>query len=352
MQYKSQSLIEHVRKSWAVSHLVPGHFVTVVPPQMRGGADWFQGTADAVYQNLNLVYQNKPDIVAIFGADHVYRMDVRQMIKFHMEQNSDISVAVIPVPVNQSPMFGVAAVDSHSRICGFQEKPANPETIPGNPDRCLASMGNYLFNMKALFEALEEAHGKQGNDFGQDVLPRIIDTHKVYAYDFASNKVPGVKSYEEQAYWRDVGTVDAYYQAHKDLLALQPRFDEFNLEWPIYSGKYLGPAAKIIAGNIENSRIGAGTVINHATVRNSIIGRQVQIAENVNIEDSIVMDYTVIGKGARLRKVIVDRYNTINPRTSIGYNRATDSSYYFVTESGLVVVAQGPRGPHLVYESG
>jgi glucose-1-phosphate adenylyltransferase len=352
VQYKSQSLIEHVRKSWSVSHLVPGHFVTVVPPQMRGGPEWFQGTADAVYQNLNLIGQNRSDIVAIFGADHIYRMDVRQMARFHIENEADVTVAAVPVPASQCSAFGVVVTDSDSRIKGFAEKPDTPITIPGNPEFCYGSMGNYLFNTAVLLQVLEQVHNAHGKDFGHDVLPKMTESHRVFAYDFTSNRVPGTKPYEDQSYWRDVGTIDAYFAAHRDLLGLEPKFDEFNLQWPIYSGKYLGPAAKMIGGTVENSRVAAGSVINNATVRNSIIGREVTLQQGTVIEDSVVMDYTVIGKGTRLRKVIVDRYNTIPPDIRIGYNHDDDRQHYHVTESGIVVVPQGPRGSNLVYETG
>ena len=209
VQYKSQSLIEHVRRAWSVSNIIADHFVTVVPPQMRGGPDWFQGTADAVYQNLGLIEHLRPDMVAVFGADHIYRMDINQMVQFHLDHDADVTVAALPVSLDQGHNFGIIIPDSSSRIVDFQEKPAQPKPIPGDPKHCLSSMGNYLFKTKVLLDALEEAHTRGEKDFGHDVLPSLIRTHKVCAYDFASNRIPGIKSYEEPSYWRDVGDLEA-----------------------------------------------------------------------------------------------------------------------------------------------
>lgn len=341
VQYKSQSLIEHVRKSWVLSPINPAHFITIVPPQMRGGAEWFQGTADAVYQNLNLICLHQPEIVAVFGADHIYRMDIRQMVDFHREREADVTVAALPVPVSQCSNFGVIKTDSEGLIQEFQEKPADPACMPGDPTRCLASMGNYLFRTKTLTQALENCHDKSQYDFGHHVLPSLKSTHRVYAYNFETNKVPGVKPYEEPAYWRDVGTVEAYFDAHRDVLGLEPRFDIFNTQWPILSSNYLGPVAKIISGDIKNSILGGGALINGARIHNSVIRREVVIEEGAEIEDSIIMDHTVIGKGAKLKRVIVDRHNVIAPHTRIGYDRDQDAARYHISPGGYVVVPHG-----------
>lgn len=351
VQYKSQSLIEHVRKSWVMSSVMPRHFITVVPPQMHGGSEWFQGTADAVYQNLDLIYKHRPDIVAVFGADHIYRMDIRQMAAFHVENNADITIAALPVALDQCPSFGVMAVDSQARITEFQEKPPHPIAIPSDPAHCYASMGNYLFKREVLLAALQGDRSGQQNDFGRDVIPRLLKSHRIVAYNFAQNKIPGVKPYEEPMYWRDVGSIEAYYAAHQDVLGLQPRFDVFNTEWPIHSSNYQGPVAKIISGDIKNSIIGGGSVINNARVHNSIIRRGVMIEEDVQIEDSIIMDYSVISRGSRLRKVIVDRHNILEPHTRIGFNREQDQRYC-ISDSGIVVVPHGQRRPDLVYDPG
>lgn len=341
VQYKSQSLIEHVNHAWTLSNAIPDQFVTVVPPQMREGPEWFQGTADAVYQNLNLIGSREPDMVAVFGADHIYRMDVRQMVGFHQRNGADVSVAAIPIPLGLASSFGVITADDDGRVSDFIEKPEQPVPMPGRSDCAYGSMGNYLFNTEVLKEALLEASERGENDFGRHILPRLIRSHKVYAYDFSTNRVPGTYAYEEPAYWRDVGTIEAYYAAHMDLLGLEPRFNIFNPKWRIFSSGYQGPSSKIIDGQIKNSLIGAGAIIKGGSIRNSIVRREVMIEEDVELEDCIIMDYTIIRKGARLRRVIVDRYNTIAAGTQIGYDSDADRARYHVSESGLVVVSRG-----------
>ena len=349
VQYKSQSLIEHIRKAWTLSPIQAEQFITVVPPQMLDGQEWFLGTADAVYQNLNLIEEQHPDLVAVFGADHLYRMDLRQMVRFHLEKQADVTVAALPVPREQASAFGIIGVDEDSRIHTFEEKPDSPAPIPDDETRAYASMGNYLFNAEELIDALQEAHRLGETDFGHHILPRLITTRQCFAYNFADNRVPGIKAYEESAYWRDVGTIDAYYQANMDLLAEQPRFNVFNPQWPIYSSNYQGPVAKINSGAISNTMIGAATVINGANVRNSIIRREVVIEEGAQVEDCIIMDYVRISNGAHLHRVIVDRHNHIEADARIGIDLDEDRKHYHVTPSDVVVVPQGrvsyfPRG--------
>lgn len=341
VQYKSQSLIEHVNHAWTLSNAIPDQFVTVVPPQMREGPEWFQGTADAVYQNLNLIESRAPDMVAVFGADHIYRMDVRQMVSFHRRHDAEVSVAAIPIPIRQASSFGVISADRDGRICDFREKPGQPVPMPGRSDCAYGSMGNYLFNTAVLKEALLEASQRGENDFGRHILPRLLRSHKVYAYDFSTNHIPGIRDYEEPGYWRDVGTIEAYYVAHMDLLGLEPRFNIFNPKWRIFSSGYQGPTSRIIDGHIHNSMIGAGAIIKGGSIRNSIIRREVMIEEDVELEECVIMDYTIIRKGARLRRVIVDRHNIIAADTQIGYDRDADCARYHVSESGLVVVPKG-----------
>jgi glucose-1-phosphate adenylyltransferase len=344
VQYKSQSLIEHINRAWLLSPVIPGQFVTVVPPQMREGPEWFQGTADAVHQNINLIRTHEPDLVAVFGADHVYRMDVRQMVDFHLKRGADASVAAIPVPIAQASAFGIIAADREGRVKGFQEKPREPAPMPGDPARAYASMGNYLFNTPVLLEALEEARQRGESDFGRHILPRLIRSHRVFAYDFARNTVPGVRPYEEPGYWRDVGTIDSYFAAHQDILGMEPRFNLFNPRWSIHSSTYQGPTAKIIGGSFENSSLGAGTLIRGARVRNSVIRREVVLDQDVEVDECIIMDYSVARRGARLRRTIVDRYNNIEPGTCIGFDPEADRARYHVSESGIVVV---PKGRHI-----
>jgi glucose-1-phosphate adenylyltransferase len=338
VQYKSQSLIEHIRRSWVLSPIFQEQFVTVVPPQMREGPEWFQGTSDAVYQNLRLIEDHAPDLVVVFGADHIYRMDVRQMIDSHMDNHADVTVAALPVPIGTASAFGVIDARADGRIRGFLEKPAEPPAMPNDPTRAYASMGNYVFTTKALISALLDANRRGEKDFGRDILPRLISTDRIYAYDFSSNRVPGVRDYEELAYWRDVGTIDAYYAAHQDLLGREPRLNLFNPQWRIGSSNYQGPSPRIMDAQISNSVIGSGSLILGGKIRNSILRREVTIEEDVELEDCIIMDYTTIRRGAHLRRAIVDRYNTIARDERIGFEPKIDVDRYTVTESGLVVV--------------
>ncbi|MBK8507588.1 MAG: glucose-1-phosphate adenylyltransferase [Candidatus Competibacteraceae bacterium] len=341
VQYKSQSLIEHVRKAWVVSPMRNEEFVTVVPPQMMRGGDWFMGTSDAVYQNLDLIKLHNPDLVVVFGADHVYRMDIRQMIDFHHEREADVTVAALPVPLADARGFGVIAADHAGRVSEFQEKPANPAPMPSDPTRAYASMGNYLFDAKVLVEALQAAHDRGEHDFGQNVLPRLKDTHRLFAYDFSTNQVPGVKPTEEQSYWRDVGTLDAYFNAHQDMLAWPPRFDVFNPQWRIFSSNYQGPVARILDAVMKNSVVAAGSLVHGASITNSIVRREVVIEEDVEIEDCIIQDYVHIKRGARLRRAIIGNYNVIEPNTRIGHDAELDRRRHSVTEGGITVVGPG-----------
>jgi glucose-1-phosphate adenylyltransferase len=341
VQYKSQSLIEHVRKAWVLPPILPEYFITVVPPQMLGGQNWFQGTADAVYQNLNLIHLHRPDLVLVFGADHIYRMDVRQMIEFHLSHQADATVAALPVPLQQASGFGIIDADEHCRVRGFLEKPQRPPPMAADPGRAYASMGNYLFNAEVLISALHDAHARGVNDFGRHVLPAMVaGGKKLYAYDFGQNRVPGVRDFEEPAYWRDVGNIDAYFEAHMDVLGLEPRFDVFNAHWPIFSSNYQGPVAKFVDARVDNSIVSAGCLINGAGIRNSVLRREVVLEPGVEIEDCVIMDYVVVRRGAKLRRAIVDRYNIIGENARIGYDLAADRARHFVTESGIVVLAE------------
>jgi glucose-1-phosphate adenylyltransferase len=341
VQYKSQSLIEHIRKGWTISPLLPDQFVTVVPPQMESTASWFRGTADAVYQSINLLRTHRPDLVAVFGADHVYRMDVRQMVRFHCERDAHVTVAARPVPLPEASSFGILALDEDGRISAFDEKPQQARAIPSDPAHAMASMGNYLFDAGVLIDALEEGHARGETDFGHHLLPRLLGSHRVYAYDFSDNRIPGLKSYEEPGYWRDVGTLDAYFETHRDVLGLQPRFEAFNPQWPIFSSQYQGPVARIMDSRLDNSLLGAGTVVNGASIRDSIVRREAVIEPDVELEDCIIMDYVRVCRGARLRRVIVDRHNVIEPGCEIGFDSGAERASYDVTPGGVVVIPKG-----------
>jgi len=344
VQYKSQSLIEHLRVAWRTSGLTPDYFVTVVPPQMRFGSAWYRGTADAVLQNLNLVDDFNADAVAIFGSDHIYRMDVNQMLAFHQEEGAEVTIAARPVPLEDASQFGVLAVDRSGRVIRFEEKPAAPAPMPGDPGRALVSMGNYLFSRQALVDALvADARRSTDHDFGRSIIPELVPGGRVFAYDFQLNEVPGVKPYEEAAYWRDVGTIDAYWEAHMDLLGESPRFDLDNRYWPIRSEHHPGPPARFIGAEVDNAQVGEASLVKRAVIRNSILGRSVWVNEGTVIEDSIVMDHTTVGKGARLRRAIIDRFNIIPADTEIGADPAQDRRRFHVEPSGLVVVPRGGR---------
>ena len=348
VQYKSQSLIEHANQAWVLSPILPDQFVTIVPPQMHEGPKWYEGTADAVFQNLRLIERHAPDLVAVFGADHIYRMDVRQMIQFHRQHDADITLSAIPVPIQDASAFGVIATDPEGRITQFKEKPASPSTMPGDPGRAFCSMGNYLFKTDVLVEALREARKRGECDFGRHVLPRLLSTHRLFAYNFEDNHVPGVREYEEQAYWRDVGTLDAYFKATQDVLGNEPRFNLFNPYWPICSSTYQGPTARFIEGNISNSIVGSGTLIKGATVRNSVIRREVMLEEDVEVTDCVITDHNIIRQGARLNRVIIDSFNTIEPGERIGFDLERDRQRFQVTESGIVVLPRGQFDANIV----
>jgi glucose-1-phosphate adenylyltransferase len=342
VQYKSQSLIEHVRQNWVLSPIIRDHFVAVVPPQMRMGPEWFQGTSNAVYQNINLILDLDPEVVVVFGADHIYRMDIRQMIDFHLEKGADVTVAARPVPLAEASSFGVIAADQNGRITGFQEKPANPAPMPGARDRAYVSMGNYLFSRRVLVDALLCGAEKQ-HDFGKHILPSLIGSNRVFAYDFAQNVVPGTNTTEELGYWRDVGTIASFYHAHMDMLGAAPVFDLHNKEWPILPPRYQGPAARILQAEIVNSLISEGTIIGKARIVNSVVRRDVVIEDGAEIEDSILFDNTVVGRGCRVKRAIVDKFNVLPAGASIGFDREGDRRFRAVHHDGIVVVPKAVR---------
>ena len=346
VQYMSQSLIEYLRGSWRTVGLTRDQFITVVPPQMRLGTMWYRGTADAVRQNLNLIKDFEPDIVAVFGSDHIYRMDIGQMMQFHIEKKADITVATVPVGLKHASSFGIVQADSKFRITGFEEKPQAPNPMPGDASKALASMGNYLFNADVLVQILkDETRQDPELDFGRSIMPDIHKHFKAYAYDFATNILPGLKNYEEKAYWRDVGTLASFYQSNMDILGAKPKFNLNNRRWFIHSGRYDGPPAKILSGNLSNCIIGDGCFVRNATIKNSILGRGVHVHDGAVIEDSIIMDFCKIRAEAHLKRVIVDRFNEIPAKLKLGFDRDEDAKKYFVDPSGLVVVPRGETVP-------
>jgi len=348
VQYKSQSLIEHVRMHWGLSSVVKDHFVAVVPPQMRMGPEWFQGTADAVFQNVSLIQQHDPSLVIIFGADHIYRMDIRQMIDFHLKNNAYVTVAARPVPLHLASSFGVIMCDDTKRIIGFQEKPKKPSPMPGDPSRAYGSMGNYIFNKDVLLEALGKAQRKKQHDFGAHVIPDLVETGKVYAYDFETNSIPATMPYEEKGYWRDVGTISAFFEAHMDMLGENPLFELDNKSWPIHPSGYEGPASKILRGDIRNSVIAEGCTIRKAKIRNSFLRNSVIIENDVSVEDCLIMDHVILKKGCKLKNVIIDKMNVIDEGVELGFDPAKDRFRCHIDTSGIAIV---PRGGKLIKSS-
>jgi glucose-1-phosphate adenylyltransferase len=341
VQYKSQSLIEHVRQTWAMARFMPQQFITVVPPQMRNGREWFQGTADAVYQNIYLIESFKPDIVAVFGADHIYRMDVRQMIDFHVQSGAHATVATLPVPLAQSDQFGIVDIDDQHRIVDFKEKPRTARAMPGSRTHALASMGNYIFDADVLLQQLQKMHEQHTSDFGKHILPGMVNSHKLMAYDFDTNLIPGVEPYEEHAYWRDVGTIDAYFDAHFDTLGAAPRFRMTNRHWPIYASPDQTESAQIENGVIHRSVVGSGSIVDGATLDHAMLRRSVLVERSARLEHCIIMERSRIGHGAQVRRAIIDQDNDVPPGVRIGFDADEDRRRFHVTESGIVVVPAG-----------
>jgi glucose-1-phosphate adenylyltransferase len=342
VQYMSQSMIEYLRASWRTAGLTPSQFITVVPPQMRMGTMWYRGTADAVRQNLNLIHDFDPDLVVVFGADHVYRMDVGQMIQWHVEKGAHATVSTIPVPLKAAPSFGIVETDAKGRIGAFIEKPPHADPMPGSTTHALASMGNYVFDKDVLVDLLKNHYKDESDlDFGKNILPGMLKTHKLFAYDFSTNVLPGIKLYEEPSYWRDVGTIQSFYASNMDILGARPKLNLNNRRWFIHSGRYDGPPAKILEGNITNSIIGDGCFVRNATIKNSILGRGVHVHDGAVVEDSIIMDFCKVRADAHLKRVIVDRFNEIPSKLKVGFDKAEDSKRYFVDSTGIVVVPRG-----------
>jgi glucose-1-phosphate adenylyltransferase len=350
VQWRSQSLIEHLKDGWQFGRILHDHFIVPVPAQMRLGESWYQGTADAIFQNLNLIDDFKPDLVAVFGADHIYRMDIAQMIEFHIDRKAAVTVATLPVSLEESNQFGVLEVDSGLRIQGFQEKPERARPMPGAPGKCLASMGNYLFDPQVLRTALSQdaQDAMSHHDFGRDLIPALIERVPVYAYNFMTNRIRG-DSEENLSYWRDVGTLEAYYEANMDLRDARPQLNLYNQLWPLRTAYYNQPPAKFVfdersrRGEAVHSVISEGCIISGGSVRNSVLGRSVFVHSYSQVADSVIMDYCEIGRNAKVRRAIIDKNVQIADGEEIGYDLERDRKRFFVTDSGIVVIAKAPK---------
>ncbi len=352
-QYKSDSLNTHLTRAWRLSEML-GHYVQPVPAQMRTGAEWFKGSADAIYQNLNLITDENPEFVFIFGADHVYRMDVRQMLTYHREVGADCTVATLPVPRAKSAEVGVIEVDASGRVLGFVEKPKpeDAKTLPGDDTRCLASMGNYIFSADALVREIVRDAARPGSvhDFGQSIIPEMTAGQKVFAYDFLQNRIPG-QTDKERGYWRDVGTIDAYYQSNLDLTQIDPVFNLYNDQWPVFTAQPNNPPAKFVFHDPAHDRIGRATdslvsegcIISGGHVHKSVLSPRVRINSFSYVEESILFENVNVGRRARVRRAIIDKNVEIPPGTTIGFNAEEDRKRFFVTEGGIVVIPKGMR---------
>ncbi len=346
-QYKSHSLQKHLRDGWSIFNPELGEYITPVPPQMRTGERWYQGTADAIYQNLYLVERSGAEAVLILSADHIYRMDYEAMLKAHKASGAAVTVAAMEVSLDEARAFGVMAVDADERITGFEEKPAAPRPIPGQPGRALASMGIYVFSTGLLLDELQTDHddAASSHDFGKDILPRLIGTQKVMAYRFGGD----TGRVTPDRYWRDVGTVDTYYQANMDLLKPVPPLDLYQEDWPIRSYQMQTPPARTVPGTsgtegiFINSIVAGGVVIAGGSVQHSILFPQVFIDDGAFVEDAILFQGVQVGAGARLRRCIVDKDVVVPPREQIGYDNRRDRERFTVSEQGIVVVPKGYR---------
>jgi glucose-1-phosphate adenylyltransferase len=352
-QYKSDSLNAHIARGWRLPAMLD-FYVDLVPAQQRTGKDWYRGSADAMWQSLNVITDEDPDFVAIFGGDHIYKMDVRQMLDLHLEKHADATVAAVPVPLEEANQFGILEVDDRGRIVAFEEKPAHPKEMPGRPGWCLASMGNYIFSTDALVDELRRDAGSEGSqhDFGRSILPSMVGRSGLYAYDFAQNEIPGRGDERERGYWRDVGTVLAYWQVNMDLVAVHPVFDLYNPRWPIRTWALPLPPAKFVFADEERARMGVATdslvcegcIISGGRIDRTIVGPGSRVNSYAHVEESILFDGVDVGRHARLNRVIVDKNVHIPAGAEIGFDHDADARRFTVVD-GVVVIPKETRIP-------
>ena len=351
-QYKSHSLDTHVTKTWRMSTML-GNYVAPVPAQQRVDKNWYLGSADAIFQSLNLIHDERPDIVVVVGADHVYRMDFSQMVAQHRETGAGVTVAAIRQPIALADQFGVIEVDpaDPQKIGRFREKPTDAAGLPDAPHEVLATMGNYVFDANVLIDAVTRDHDLDGSrhDMGGDIVPAFVETDSAYVYDFKDNDVPGAND-RDKGYWRDVGTLDSYYDAHLDLVSIHPVFNLYNYSWPIYTSHSPYPPAKFVHGfqgrfgEALNSMVSPGVVISGAQVFNSVISPNVRVHSYASIMDSVVLDGCQIGRYANIRRAILDKNVVVPEGAAIGIDHEHDRARGFaVTEAGITVVGKGQR---------
>jgi len=351
-QFRSQSLLQHLSEGWQFGGLLKSQFVIPVPAQMRSpGETWYQGTADAIYQNMNLVEQSDPHVVAIFGGDHIYRMNIMSMIDFHVHRSAEVTVAAIPVPKKHAAEFGVIEASSDGHILAFHEKNADAPTMPGDSERVYASMGNYIFSTRTLLRLLHDdaAIPDSNHDFGRDILPKLAGKAEIYAYDYQTNRIAGEPP-DAAPYWRDVGTIEAYYEANMDLRSVSPELNLYNRDWPVRTTSYPDPPAKFTfdqdnrRGQAIDSIVSGGCILSGGTVRNSVLGRGVRVHSGALVDDCVILDNCDIGRRARVRRAVLDKNVRVPDDAVIGYDLERDRIHHHVTETGLVVVG-GNRTP-------
>ncbi len=343
-QYKSTSLHRHIQLGWNILSAPLGEFVEAVPAQQKIDEHWYQGTSDAIFQNINILQEERPDLVLILSGDHIYKMDYRKMITFHLEKGAALSVSAIRMNRKLSREFGVIEVDKDWRIIGFQEKPEDPKTVPGSPGEILASMGIYIFDTEVLVRRLiEDARSDSSHDFGRDIIPMMFGKDQVFAFDFRQGDCGGT------GYWRDVGTIDAYYEANMDLISVTPQLNLYDSQWPILTYQFPSPPAKTVwmeerrVGTALNSIISNGCIISGGNVKRSILSPKVTVHSFAGIEDSILLEGVDIGRKAKIRRTIIDKEVRIPDGMEIGYDLDEDAKRFTVTASGIVVVPKGIR---------
>ena len=348
-QFRSQSLLQHLSEGWQFSGLLKSHFITNVPAQMRSETEsWYQGTADAIFQNVNLIEQSDPHLVAIFGGDHIYRMNIASMIDFHTAKQAEVSVAAIPVARQYAREFGVIEAQDDGRIMAFHEKKADAPAMPGDPKRVYASMGNYIFSTPALLNLITEDAKDSGSrhDFGMDILPKLAGNAPMYAYNFETNRIPGDAD-DAIPYWRDVGTIDAYYEANMDLNHVKPELNLYNREWPVRSTSYPDPPAKFVfdevnrRGEAIDSIVSGGCILSGGVARQSVLGRGVRVNTGALVEGCVILDNCDIGRRAKVRRAILDKNVRIPADAQVGYDLEADRARgWHVTDSGIVVIGR------------
>ncbi len=348
-QFKADSLIKHISRGWQLESKF-GRYIDIIPAQMRVSKEWYKGSADAIFQNLNIIYDEMPEHVFVFGSDHIYKMEIGQFLNYHRRKRADLTISALPVPIEEAKRFGVIEVDKDMRVIGFEEKPENPKPMPNNPDLALVSMGNYIFKAETLVEVVKNDAEREESehDFGKNVIPSMYKKYKVFVYDFRKNRVPGITR-REIGYWVDIGTIDSYWKASMDLVSVTPIFNLYNKKWPIYSYNPDAPPAKFVFANEKRKRVGIATdsivaegcIVSGGKVNKSILFSNVRVNSYSEVDHCILFNDVNVGRHCKLRNVLCDKGVHIPPHTKIGYNLEEDKKRFKVTEEGIVVIPKG-----------